>query len=182
MTRDYLIKKVNNRIDLNQVAINECTGTDSMRLVISNNNDLLRLIKTELEKQPDKTYEQGMHDIWGLWQKVHCEVGFNANLLEHIFGYEYLDTILERLSPGAALEKFKAYEQKKREEAEKPVVGDVVDVCRKQNGKLATGLYTGEDDIAYSILVDGTTLDHFYKDRIYLKKTGKHVDLEGLFE
>ena len=112
MSREYFIKRISNRIDLNQEAINGQTAAD-LRLVISNNNDLLRLIKTELEstensentENSDKTYEQGMHDIWELCRKLYCDPVFNKyTKREEIFGYEYISDILERLSPEAALE------------------------------------------------------------------------------
>lgn len=181
MTREELIRKIGERIDSNRRTINDEYRMAVMKESLIEDVELLNCIKNYLQDSDD-SHDQGMRDIWGLWQKVHCEVGFNANLLEHIFGYEYLDTILERLSPGAALEKFKAYEQKKREEAEKPVVGDVVIHSNANDKGPMTFIVININDAEIKGLRStGETCSFIYPNS-YIKKTGKHVDLEGLFE
>ena len=181
MTREELIKKINKRIDLNNdIMMNG--GCCAHCGTLMNNNTSLQLIKTELQKQNDKSYEQGMRDIWNLMQKIYCEPGFNKyNKREEIFGWEYMSDILERLSPEVALEKLRDYEERKRVEAEKPVVGDVVEFDASCGPK--TGVLLYENSTCYWVLeAAGECPQRLSKENFKIKKTGKHVDIQGMLD
>lgn len=183
MTREELLKMIDGRISLNDFAINNYGTADALRYKLKSNNESWDMIKSELEKteNSDDSYEQGMRDIWNLMQKIYCEPDFRTfRKHEEIFGWEYTSDILERLSPGEALFRMREYEDKKRKEAEKPVVGDVVefDCCGPRTGVL---LY--ENSTHYWVLESaGTCPQKMSKENFSIKKTGKHVDLEGLFK
>ena len=176
MTRDYLIKRVNNRIDLNQEAINECTASD-MRLVISNNNDLLRLIKARLEKS-DKTYEEGINDCWEFMKTftlLPSDGGMDPIKFEKIFGHNFASEMVKTHTYYEALAKVKAYE-------ERPVVGDVVKHSNVYgHGSMTFIVINISNKEIKGLRSTGETCTFSYPNE-YITKTGKHVDLEGLFD
>ena len=174
MTREELLEKIDERIRMNNRKI---IKTDNVpdKCAFENNSDLLRLIKSVLEnaEDSDKTYDQGLRDIWGLFQKIYDENGYKLNKVYQIFGYEYIDEILERLSPGEALFRMREYEERKRAEEEKPVIGDVVLHINTKDKFVVTSIENG-----FITGVDSDFIAHTYcYPNEYIKKTGKHADL-----
>lgn len=148
MTREELLKMIESQIKVNEARIDilyNCYEKHYLR----DDVNLLRMIEKMLKntENSDKTYEQGMHDIWGMFQKIYSDV-YNPMILGEVFGYGFIVDVIERMTPECALEKFEAYEKKKKEEAEKPVVGDVVDIYHKEhsnNKSSVHGILVGED-------------------------------------
>ena len=111
-------------------------------------------------------------EAWEIAKKIllyPAHGGFNATELEEIFGRT---EHLWELTPQQAKAKIEAWE------AEKEIrVGDVVDIC-------------GDKGIVTSFGTDGDTIHVLYLDGIVnsyrkdkdIKKTGRHIDIEGLLK
>ena len=119
-------------------------------------------------QEPQMTAEEA----WEIAKKIllyPAHGGFNATELEEIFGRT---EHLWELTPQQAKAKIEAWE------AEKEIrVGDVVDIC-------------GDKGIVTSFGTDGDTIHVLYLDGIVnsyrkdkdIKKTGRHIDIEGLLK
>lgn len=149
-----------------------------------NNNVLFNKVKEAL-RNADKEYERGADDAWELARTVDLAPeggGYTSNDIEAIFGLSWYEDVFKDYTGTQALAKLKEYEQKKREEEEaaKLKPGDVVEY----NGILSkNAIFLYESIDSYWILPSlGHCPQELSKDNWILKKTGKHVDLEGLFE
>ena len=74
--------------------------------------------------------------------------------------------------------------ENKKDEAEKPVVGDVVEFTGVHSDRKHIGLLYRED-LSYWYIIIKNPLENaqkLRKNNWIAKKTGKHVDLEGLFK
>ena len=178
MTTEQLIKEMDEFIELNK---------DARRI----GNELMNNIKgrfEHLERKADKSYEKGLEDAWELCRKIFSDDDDALRPLElrEIFtcwdAANYFINILHNHTAKEALEMVSEYEKKKAEEEAKRIsIGDVVTVepCNKPLGiviaidekfKKAKLMY---DDLSWR------TSEWYLAD---LVKTGKHVDLEKLFE
>lgn len=151
------------------------------------NNNLLGKIKTIL-KSADNDYERGCEDAWELARKIVDFVscgGYSDQELDDIFGagMGYRE-ILRKYSYKEALAKVEAYEQEKKEEAEKPVVGDVVECAYKYDAsRRFKGIVRDIDDShIYIITKEHTHVTVLLKSEFDIKKTGKHIDIQGMLD
>lgn len=147
---------------------------------------ILESLKLRIKKEYNEQYEKGLEDAWELCRKMFLvdETAMSITELIEIFNCDagYVDDILRSNTVRTALDKVTAYEKKKAEEEAKRIrIGDVVTVepCNKPLGvviaidekeKKAKLMY---DDLSWR------TSEWYLAD---LVKTGKHVDLEKLFE
>ena len=126
-------------------------------------------------------YNRGCEDAWELARKIAIMPsvgGYTTTELDDIFGSDYEPRIFESNSGLEALAKVEAYEKKKKEEAEKPVIGDVV-VCN--GGINFKGILIGENNDTYEVLtVDDNLAQLLPKNRWIITKTGKHFDIQGM--
>lgn len=151
------------------------------------NNDVLARAKQVIIKATDN-YEKGLDDAWELVRKLYLlphEGGMEPKDLINIFGPAWsLALLLRNDSVGDVLEKVKAYEKKKEEEAAKPKIGDVVEV-RYCDPKIdyyfiAKGVYIKETDTTHNVLTNKGDVYVITKDNVEsVTKTGEHVDILG---
>lgn len=128
----------------------------------------------ELPK-PDKTYEQGLQDAWGLVRRLVANTNPSKLIdMGKFFGASDIVDILDKYTPQEVLAKLKAYEK-----STEIKVGDVV-----SNGKHALLCVKKDDDYFYFLDKDGAHifLTKQNLEKAELNKTGKHIDLEGIFE
>lgn len=127
---------------------------------------------------PDMTAEEA----WEIAKKIFLRPpygGFNATELKEIFR----NTDLLELTPQQAKAKIEAWE------AEKEIkVGDVVTITNNDptsitNGKTVhTGVITSAHPDDYYDLILGDGLTWSYVDGEKLKKTGRHIDIDGILK
>lgn len=160
---EVLVKAVINDICVGDVHPYEIKTVDnpmcgsSARVIYVREEDVL--------PAPDMTTEE----TWEIAKKILLYLiqgGYNSGELEEIFGRT---EHLWELTPHEAKAKIEAWE------AEKEIkVGDVIKDC---NGKIGVVISKGTSDNV--LFDDGSTWN--YTDRT-LKKTGRHIDIEGLLK
>lgn len=124
----------------------------------------------ENNAEEPKTYTQGLADAWELARKIVLDKdrgGFSCSELESIFDTVYPSDILEKLSYEEVLAKIEAYEKEREIK-----VGDVVKV--DELACVVTAVYKDSADVLFK---DGTCEN---SSKIYIEKTGKHIDIEPL--
>ena len=134
----------------------------------------------EEDKITSKTYEDGLADAWELARKIVLSIsdgGISIKDFEIIFGagLDYKD-ILKIMTPQEALAKIEAYEESKAIK-----VGDVVKVDGTNKD---CGIVIAIDEIQKKarLMYADTS---FRVNEWYLadlKKTGRHIDIDGLLE
>ena len=113
-------------------------------------------------------YRKGKKDAWELANKIYT---MSDKEFDDVFGYVHKEDIFCYLNYDEALEKMKAYEEAQIE------VGDIVDVY----GDIGVVSSLGTDKDRYHVLFnDGIT--NIYGKTIPIKKTGKHIDIQSIFE
>ena len=178
MKHEQLLKDIEEQLTKNRCAMRwGCTGDD-----LRENNNLLGRIKTVL-KTAGNEYERGCEDAWEFCRKLELNIedgGLPCSTQKNIFGSNWSigNILTEHKTYKEALAKVEAYNQKKKEEAEKPVVGDVV--LHEITGdefvvtNIEKGFITG---------IDRCFIKHTYcYPNEYIKKTGKHVELTKMIE
>lgn len=118
-----------------------------------------------------KTYEQGLVDAWALANKVgSLEGDERVKIFDHSDAYHF-GWFLENYTPAEALAKIEAYEKGKEIK-----VGDEVvhAMGRNENKLFVTSISDG--------MVKGFEINEvsFTFPNQFIKKTGKHIDIESL--
>ena len=114
----------------------------------------------------DKTYTKGLADAWELAKKVF-EMSYKDRA--DIFDSTNYSAILGHMTAEETLAKIEAYEKEKEIK-----VGDVVSIS---DGTKSVVIDQNEDD-AFLVLTENGCVE-CYKAK-YLRKTGKHIDIESL--
>ena len=114
-------------------------------------------------------YEQGMNDAWELICKINK---LSLEESEKVYGerFQYITDIIENITPQEAIEKLKAYEESKIK------VGDVVEADGHYQKMVVTQVIENK---AYWF--DSTGQVGCY-EKEFVKKTGKHIDIQSIFE
>lgn len=183
MKHEELLKEIDEMIKKNYRLIIMSAPDKKSQDHLRNMNNLLGKIKTVLRDTANE-YERGAEDAWDLARRVaclshECNNAFTSNDLCTIFNtINYPDTFRSYTGTGA-LERYKAYE-KEKEEAAKLKPGDVVTYyCGRQE----TAILLYENDCIYYVLKSaGDCPQNLSKSDFVLRKTGKHINLEDLFE
>ena len=170
--------------------INEIDAiTANNRQHVRDVNELLCDIRNYLKKienQESTSYEQGAENAWELARKICSSPsydGFTLSQLNSIFNNTTRVDIITSRTYQDAVTELKAYEQKKKEEAEKPVVGDVVEVRYKNWSSIKKGILLGENCNAYSVKFNEYDFPQtISKENYSLKKTGEHFDIQGMMD
>lgn len=121
----------------------------------------------------EKTYEEGLHDAWGLLRRLVANTNPSKLIdIGEFFGVSGIVDILDKYTPQEAFAKLKAYE-----EAQKIKVGDVV---KNEDGYeyVVTNIYKDRDSCRYN----GVTSEGKWTGCYEPIKTGKHIDIAGLLE
>lgn len=184
MKHEELIKRIDEQIDLNKTRIERIRNDQTNifeKYYLRDANYLLDKTKTEL-LNCDKEYERGAEDAWGLARKIIQ--------LENVGGYSAFEIgeIFECVSSYAvirdnktykeAIAKVETYEQKKKEESEKPVIGDIVVHDFTKDKFVVTNFKNG-----FITGIDERFIKHTYiYPNEYIKKTGKHFDIQGMLD
>lgn len=175
MVNEELFKKIN------------CIANDNVNYY---NKNYLRDLLVEAEKSLKEMMEApGAEDAWKLARKIEVPEtrgGYSMTELEEIFGYSTPFLVIgKNTTYKEALAKVEAYEKKKKEEAEKPVIGDVV-VCRAEIGAISSefkGIFYGETSSNYYILTKSNKCPQIIEKSTWvLIKTGKHFDIQGMLD
>ena len=125
-----------------------------------------------------KTYEQGLSDAWQLAKKIVLKAekgGFNYDDFVRIFGIGDYTTLFEKMTVEEALAKIEAYEKEK-----KIKVGDEV-VHSEGSFQTKFTVTFFERNKIEGFDKNGNTHSFCYPNP-YIKKTGKHIDIEGLLK
>lgn len=153
-------------------------------------NEVLNKVRSALlsQERSDKAdYERGANDAWELGFKV-CEFasrgGYSFCEILDIFEYKAINDVFSNYTGVEALNKVKAYE-KKKEEAKKPVVGDVVELLSKTALECIphSGILLADNEKYYHVLNSLTGIPYEYLKQDYtITKTGKHFDIRGMLD
>ena len=129
------------------------------------------------EKAIKEAYQNGLYDAWECAQRIWNMVSFAR---DKIFDTENLGDIFDSYSPSKAIAKIKEYEEKFKADAEKIKVGDEVFVGISQiNPGIVTRLPTADFKKCSVVWEDGSVGDWTVSD---LRKTGKHYDIQSIFD
>ena len=123
----------------------------------------------------DKTYEQGLADAWELAKKIYyapCDGGLEQHEIEEIFGCKF-GSVMFRYTAEEALAKIEAYERKSA-----IILGDEVE--HDCNSFRTTFFVTYLNGNQIKGLDKTGNTHYFTMPNQYIKKTGKHIDIEGL--
>lgn len=121
-----------------------------------------------------KAYDKGLQDAWELAKKIN---DMSISKMQEIFDIsedviEVQWELFNSLTPQQALAKIEAYEESKAIK-----VGDVV-VCKLDDIQ-GVVIDIISDEECYTYNENGCVEEHKYN---YLKKTGRHIDIEHLLE
>ena len=119
---------------------------------------------------PGKTYEQGLSDAWELAKKVYA---LEPDEREKMLGYQSMKAILKDLSAEYVADAIETHEKEK----EIKVGDEVVHGCDGCGIKFYVTYLTQNQIKGFS--KDGDT-HYFILPNQYIKKTGKHIDIESL--
>lgn len=187
MKYEQLIREINNMI-INNRTVRSFTTNPSAYNQLRENNDLLGKIKTVL-KDADNEYERGCDDCMNLIRKIvnsEEDGGYTIEALHEIFDIKWtFSNIFSDHSFKELKAKIDAYEQKKKkkEEAEKPVIGDEVTYTVDKNIRHGILLSYDDDVDNYWVLTPKYhTPQKLPKSVFKLKKTGKHFDIQGMLD
>ena len=126
----------------------------------------------------DEAYQAGMDKAWEAAQKVACKTeagGMTLDTLQKVFGVISPATIMQSNTAQQAIDKIKAYEDKRSDRIE---VGD--EVRTRDGAPSHTFLVTKvTDSHVYGISDDGSW-NYYTKDEV--TKTGKHYDIQSILE
>lgn len=137
--------------------------TSSERCMIKVDRTELFVNEEDIIPIPEMTAEEA----WEIAKNLFAN--YSKAELDEIFGNGWSFSKLMELTPHEAKAKIEAWE------AEKEIkVGDVIKDC---NGKIGVVISKGTSDNV--LFDDGSTWN--YTDRT-LKKTGRHIDIEGLLK
>lgn len=179
---ETIIKDIEELIDENRVG--RRYATEYHKELLRKNNDTLSRAKTIIKSKND--YEVGANDAWELARKIVLPVSYgcyNGCELEDIFGSSSYTDIFINYTIQEILEKVKEYEKKKEEEAAKPKLGDVVEVHYPFNDVIERGILLATGDTGFNYLsTDGRLTKASYFSGVELKKTGEHVDIQGMLD
>lgn len=148
-------------------------GTDNPYYVASDYS-CINWVSVDKIIPADKTYSQGLADAWELAKKICYEPkkgGFSNIELMEIFGTAIIEGIYDRFTVEEALAKISEYEREKEIK-----VGDVVE----RNGFKGVVLHIFHSGSLNIVYENGIieTLASVQE----CKKTGKHIDIEGLLK
>jgi hypothetical protein len=132
-------------------------------------------LKADVQKKADEAYQAGLNDAWEAAQKVVCKTtagGMSLDTLKEIFGVQSPVAIMQSNTAQQAIDKIKAYEDKRSDRIE---VGDIVDVY----GNLGVVTYMYELKACVMMVEDGSSGDWNLNE---CKKTGKHYDIQSILE
>lgn len=118
----------------------------------------------------DKTYAQGLEDAWELARKLYCE--HTDSERREILGIAQYETVLECMTAEEALAKIEAYER------ERIKVGDVVYYGDGEYESTKSIVTKVQGSLIYTVYPDGSCGQEHNPSE--LKKTGKHIEIEGL--
>lgn len=192
MKHEELIKDIEERIKLNYDQERACRYPNTLdnttrKYGFQSNTKLSKKIIDVLKSSEE--YNRGADDAWELAKQVITVRSefMPSDVLKEVFGTDYCDDILSSITGKEALAKVKEYEQKKKEEAERPVVGDVVNVKQPDGYQSFNGIFireiTENSNGGYVIL--GSQFERLTligKDVWKIEKTGKHFDIQGMLD
>ena len=180
MNKQELKDKITERIGRNLYYMSCVVTNDNVRKEFAANNDILNELLLMIKNGED-VYEKGLNDAWELAHKIVGEIdkgGYTMRELSDTFGICNTAKIFSKFTYSEALAKIQEYEKK---EEIKLVPGDVVTymVCDKPE----TAIFLDECVDHYWVLSEKYTCPQRLCNQTFsLVKTGKHVDIEGLFE
>ena len=116
----------------------------------------------------NSSYNKGLNDAWTLVNKID---NMSMDKRNNVFGVSFTEDVLSAYTGQEALAKLEAYE---KEQAEIKVGDVVIDL----DGHERVVLFIDLAGIAQIYSRYGVT----HIDKIHLKKTGKHIDLQTILE
>jgi hypothetical protein len=121
-------------------------------------------------------YKRGLEDAWEAARKIAL---MDTETSENVTGYFGLFRIMENLTAMQAIEKLKAYEDKRSDRIE---VGDEVTFLPNDRKGIVTACHVPDvyaENDKYAVFC-GTTVE--YVLRQHITKTGKHYDIASILE
>ena len=183
---ENIISKINSAI-LHNKAMKGTYRLECFNELTTRNNAVLEEALDAIKKF-EKEYERGMNDIWEAMRKLikhESEGGYSIEYTLEIVGHHNrsAESVINRLSPEEVLNRIAEFDKKKEEEAAKPKLGDVVEIHYVFNGVIERGIFLsgGPDGFRY-LATDGGLVCAAYRDDIGCKKTGEHIDIQGMLD
>lgn len=131
------------------------------------------LIRQAVKEAIDEAYQRGLSDAWEAARKIAVSAergGFSFAELSNIFGTRKTDVIFAENTAAKAIEKIRAYEERKKAEKEKVKVGDEVIIAG------VTGIVTKvpEGDEKRVCYMDASGTVYCNNAYAHIHKTGRH--------
>lgn len=150
------------------------------------NNSLIRTFE-HVDKCEQEAYDRGLNDCWQMIKRLYLtKKSDSITTIERgeIFGKTSIYDILRDFTPQQALEKIRAWEEKKKtEERAKLNIGDVVEVYVNSSIIISKAVFLNDNEDTYCILYSPLSGPQLINKSVYtLKKTGKHVDILRFIE
>lgn len=131
------------------------------------------LIRQTVKEAIDEAYQRGLSDAWEAARKIAVSAergGFSFAELSNIFGTRKTDVIFAENTAAKAIEKIRAYEERKKAEKEKVKVGDEVIIAGVTG--IVTKVPEGDEKRVCYMDASGTVYcNNAYAD---IHKTGRH--------
>lgn len=183
MTKEQILKNIEECIKYNKAARQAECG-DLYKDATRRSNDVLARAKRHIENADE--FSNGMETVWKLTKflvLVESDGGEDAHKIMDIFGMPWYQVIRD-CSIEDIVDKWNAYKKKKEEEAAKPKLGDVVEL-HIDNSNLVDrkAIFLNETGDMYCVLYSSWSGPQLINKRVYsLKKTGEHVDIQGMLD
>ena len=177
--KERLITNIDNRIQLNEYYMENAIN-NAVRGQFASINDVLLDLKNGILRISDEEYERGLNDAWELARKIGGGdvATYDAEDLLAIFGFESVYDIFDKFEYQEAMDMV-AHHEKKKEEA-KLKYGDVV--TAPSSAIIRSAVFLAENSDSYWVLIKNEPFpQRLSKNGFHLVKTGKRVDLDGLF-
>lgn len=158
-----------------QAALNACVFTDLQRLASAESNNTKAKIA--------EAYENGLKEAWELAKTIATRDGMSFEKISECFGVSSFTEVYE-MDVKEALQKYREYMQKQKEEAEKSElrVGDEIQrinnpsvkvIVTKKDSRMWFG-FDSAGSVGYGLVKEFSNC---------LEKTGRHFDqIENIFE
>ena len=182
-TKEQIINEIEEIIKYNKAA-RQAEVVELCKDATRKSNDVLAKARNYIKSSDE--YRDGAEEVWNLTKLLVLSVddgGISNDKIYEIFDKSCMNVIRD-YSIDDVINKYKAYEKKKEEEAAKPKLGDVVElhICNS-NVIDRKAIFLNDTGDMYCVLYSSWSGPQLINKRVYtLKKTGEHIDIQGMLD
>lgn len=181
-TKEQIINEIEEIIKYNKAA-RQAEVVELCKDATRKSNDVLAKARNYIKSSDE--YRDGAEEVWNLTKLLVLSVddgGISNDKIYEIFDKSCMNVIRD-YSIDDVINKYKAYEKKKEEEAAKPKLGDVVEVIRNHDGFIEKGIFLARfNDNTFTYIATNRTMVEAGSDYFTIKKTGEHIDIQGMLD